>query len=554
MSLRLRRFLFLCSSIVLFGAAFPWLFMFKGEIMRISISLRALGDIGGVLLTIAGVACAVGPRLRERLMSTARELDASSPSIQNRVLWGSVSLYSIIVLSHKLRAQSLISTHAYDLGFFSNICWNTAHGNWFLSSELERNFMAMHVNWILWPLAFFYKMGGDARILLVAQTAFVAATLPILWSLVRNVTGSFAAGALAVLLFVCSPYINQSVANDFHPDLWLLPCLMASLLCWRRANRIGTIGFALLAILAKEDVSVVVCAWGALLFFDKRWRWTGGVLFAASLVIFVFQIKFFIPKFLDSSQTSLLFYRYAFLGKGYAAIDPVLLIDAFGHEPTKYLRLAAYLLPVGGLTCLAPAFLFPAFISALPHLLSCAGTQLDLADIYAMPSQPFLFCGAAFGAVTLARRVGPQRIGAIVGALVAIAGIGLFASPSYFQSKNLTRMGAFNEMKALIPPNASLLAQQNLFPQFDTRRYIQIFPIGDSFPGLKKAYMLNPEFVVCDRIGNSQPFKAAVLADAIAGLERSAAYAKIFEKENFVAFRRTNEEPLQWQTRPKPIT
>jgi uncharacterized membrane protein len=45
-------------------------------------------------------------------------------------------IYLMGVISHKLRAHAVIGTHAYDLGFFSNICWNTFSGNWFFSSEL----------------------------------------------------------------------------------------------------------------------------------------------------------------------------------------------------------------------------------------------------------------------------------------------------------------------------------------------------------------------------------------------------------------------------------
>ena len=165
MSSRLNRFFIISSVLILFGALFPWVFMFQGRLFGIVISLRALGDIGGILLTLLGLVCFFSKRFHSRLLELARALDTSSPTLQLRVMFGFAVLYFILAVSHKFRSQSLISTHAYDLGFFSNICWNTAHGNWFFSSELERNFKGVHGNWILWPLAFFYKFGGDARIL-----------------------------------------------------------------------------------------------------------------------------------------------------------------------------------------------------------------------------------------------------------------------------------------------------------------------------------------------------------------------------------------------------
>jgi uncharacterized membrane protein len=546
------KFLRFGAAFVLIGALFPWMFMFKGDVFGIAISVRSLGALGGVGLMVAGLACFFSAAYRARLMDLARDLDGRSAAMKASVVLMAAALYLILVVSQKFRAHALLSTHAYDLGFFSNICWNTAHGNWFWSSELERNFMAVHVNWILWPLAFFYGFGGDAHVLLAAQAAFVAVSIPLVWLLVRHITGSFSAGLLGALLFVCSPYINHSASNDFHPDLWLLPCLMGSLLCWRTNKPAGTIALALLAILAKEDVSIVVCGWGLVLFID-RWRWTGAILMAASLTIFLFQTQIFIPQFLDGSEKSLLFYRYAFLKEGYRISAP-LFLTAIVHEPMKYARLAAYLVPVGGLTCLAPLFLIPPIISVLPHILSQAVTQLDLADIYSMPAQPFLFCGAAFGSMAFYKRFGPAKTGALASVLIFIAGAGLLKSPSYFQSKNLYRLDAFKEMETLIPKNASLLAQQNLYPHFDTRRLIQIFPDGNSFTLLKTAYLTNPDFVVCDRIGSALPFDGPFLAKSIASLEADPRYEKIFDKKDLVVFKRTKEEPLRWRTVPRPTT
>ncbi len=328
MSFHLKRFVAIISALILFGALFPWAFMFQGRVLGVSISLRALGDISGVGLIILGLIYFFSKNAQSRLLELARDLDASNSTMRARVLWGFTALYFILMVSHKLRSHSLLSTHAYDLGFFSNICWNTAHGNWFFSSELERNFMGMHVNWILWPLSFFYRLGGDARVLLIAQAAFVSASIPLLWKLVKNITTSFSAGMLGSLLFVCSPYINHSVSNDFHPDLWLLPCLMGSILSWRQNKPVTTVFLALLAILAKEDVSVVVCAWGMLLIF-KKWKGTGAILFAASLAIFLFHTQIFTPKFLGESQKSLLFYRYAFLSETATAPSiPLLFLKA----------------------------------------------------------------------------------------------------------------------------------------------------------------------------------------------------------------------------------
>ena len=101
--------------------------------------------------------------------------------------------------------------------------------------------------------------------------------------------------------------------------------------------------------------------------------------------------------------------------------------------------------------------------------------------------------------------------------------------------------------KSMISIDASMATQQNLQPHFDCRRYIQLFPFGDSMGNLKKRSLKNPEFVLADRIGNALPYNGDQLAESILALEANAAYDKIIEKENFILFKRRAVEALQWQ-------
>ncbi len=108
-------------------------------------------------------------------------------------------------------------------------------------------------------------------------------------------------------------------------------------------------------------------------------------------------------------------------------------------------------------------------------------------------------------------------------------------------------------MKSLVPADASLLAQQSLFPQFRHAPLHPNFPDRQQLsPDLKTSYLMNPEFVVCDRIGNALPFDEVFLAKSIAEWEANARYKKIFEKDNFIVFQRIQKEPLRWQQPLQP--
>jgi uncharacterized membrane protein len=508
-------------------AVFPWTFSYKGEVLGHSVSIRALGDVVGVGIAVMGGVLLLSRSFQAVCADIAASLEALPAQTQRRLMFAGVGLFVAGVISHKLRAHSMIDTHAFDLGFFSNICWNTAHGRWFFSSMLERNFIAVHTNWILWPLSVFYRLVPGAPILLIAQAVLLAAAIPILWRMTQSITGSYTAGAIAAFLFMSSPTLGQVFSNDFHPDIWQVPCLFASLWAWRQNKPVLLLLTAMGALLAKEDVSVVLCGYAIFLAAQKNWRTTGIILFLLSAVVLVIQTRFFIPHFLDENQQSVLFSRYTHLGNNFQEmgrnifLQPSVYVRAFFYDPAKFIRFACYFLPVAGLTLLSPLFLIPPFISVVPHLLSHAFTQLSLADIYALPSQPFIFIGAAYGAKRLLERLDPRRTVFLAGLLLVVGGVGIYQSPSYYRLSRPERVQAFREMSRLIPPDASLAAQQNIYPHFDGRQTIQIFSIRTAMPYLQTRVLENPDYVACDRVGNSSPFSSAVITADIADMEKN---------------------------------
>jgi len=536
----------------LFNALFPWLLSFQGLVHGWDVSIRTVGKGWAIILFMLAIAILTVPSVVDHLCRIAADLDALRPPESTRFIIICTAYYALGIASHKLRAQYTLGTHAFDLGFFSNICWNTLHGNWFYSSILERNFMAIHVNWILWPLSALYTLRLGASILLVAQAAFVSAAIPFLWLTVKDITGSFSAGGLASLLFVCSPVVGQHIANDFHPDSWQLPCLMSALWFWRHGRGQAMLAACALALLAKEDVSFVLSGFAVFLILRRENGTLGWELLLISVGVFLFHTQVFIPKFLNTNAKSVLFFRYRFLGNSYGEMltnlvrNPSVYAKAFAYQPVKYWRFLKYTLPALGLVFLDPLFLVPPVISVLPHLLSQAQTQLNLADIYAIPSLPFIFVGSAFGFSRLwgsGRWRGHEPKFAAI--CLMVAAIGIMNSPRFFEGESTDRLKAFYEIKKLVPPDVSMAAQQNLLPHFDDRRTIQIFPIGISMPALQTRFLTNPEYVVCDRVGNALPYNRKDLMKGITDLEANPSYQKAFEKVNFILFKR-RPEPERW--------
>jgi uncharacterized membrane protein len=259
-----------------------------------------------------------------------------------------------------------------------------------------------------------------------------------------------------------------------------------------------------------------------------------------------------IPGHLGAGSQSALYGRYPLLGSNFGEMirnlwqEPSRYGKAILYYPQKYGKLLGMLTPAGALVFLAPNFLIPVLISVLPHLLSQATTQLSLSDIYGVPPQPFIFLGSLYGALWLWKRTGERYAVPMAGVALIIAGIGVQMSPRFYRATPAQRRKAFQEVLARIPPDASVAAQQNLYPHVDARRTVQLFPIGVAMSELQTRYLKNPDYVLCDRRGNALPWNGDQLREAIAALESDPDYVKEIEQESFVVFRRISEGPAEW--------
>jgi uncharacterized membrane protein len=349
-----------------------------------------------------------------------------------------------------------------------------------------------------------------------------------------------------------SKTFSHSIGNDFHPDMWLLPCLMASLWFRAKGQRAAMVAVAAIALLAKEDVSVILSGYALFLMIRREERAWGFALLVIALGAFAFHVGYFIPKFIESKHTTLLAGRYHFLGDSFSDMalnlvrKPDVWLKALLYHPVKYVTFAMHMFPVGWLTVLSPTFLLPPVISAMPHILSQASTQLDLVDIYALPFLPFIFVGAAASwRKHHAGRFLSQR-GIVVAVACLIAGIGVMTSPRSFRSETRQRRSAFAALKKMVPPSASVAAQQNLYPHFDTREIVGLFPNECTAPELQRRRWSHPDYVIADRLGNPSPFPRELRDASITSMETNPDYEKVFDEQNFMLFRLKPGVSGQW--------
>lgn len=404
-----------------------------------------------------------------------------------------------------LRVHGTLHTSAFDLGFFDQIVWNTAHGRLFETTYTPHayNFAGQHFEPVLFLFAALYRLfGAGPRLLIVAQAVVVGAAAIPLYLVARRQGGVWPAVLLAAA-FLLAPQLERGVDFGFHPDL-LLPLFAFSAYAAQVYRRRALfLVFAALTLLVKEDAFLVVLALGWLAWFDGRRR-AGAAVAAAALLWGVVVLVFVMPA-LRHGYPSDLAERYGYLGD-----TPVSIVAGGLTHPARVVgHLAQFgtlatvlgMLAVAGfLPVFAPEALLAAVPPALVGLLATHPEQRSLDLQYAAPVLAVLFIAATRGLGVVRRCSGSGRLPAAVrhrrigghaalsvafaALAVAAAGVGFLMRGPYppggaYASGRFRGDGdgaALTRVARLIPADASLSAQTGLLPHLSQRTVQYEFP------------------------------------------------------------------------------
>jgi len=400
-----------------------------------------------------------------------------------------------------LRVYRTLHAAAFDLAFFDQILWNTAHGRWFETSYVAYNFLGQHFEPVLLPFAALYRLGAGPQTLIVAQAAGAAlAALP-LYAAGRRLLPAGAAALLACA-YLLTPALQRGVDFGFHPDLFEPLAAFGALaaLLWRR-DRLFLLAFAALLLL-KEDAFLVALALGWIALLRGR-RGLGLAAMAAALLWGALVLGVAMPALRHGAGSDLA-ERYGYLGSQPATI----LSGALSHPDRVLSQLAApapataafgLLASFALLPLLAPEILLAAVPAALVGLLSTHPPQRSLDLQYGAPVLALIAIAALFGAARGAawlQRPGPRttrwpahRLRAnaasalAAGALCAALAAGFLRGPfpperdaAGWRFADDGSAAALARVARLIPADATLSAQTGLAPHLSQRRVQWEFP------------------------------------------------------------------------------
>jgi uncharacterized membrane protein len=378
----------------------------------------------------------------------------------------------------------------YDLGIFDQTVYHYSHFQVPASSlKPLPDILADHFSPILALLAPLFWLWDDARTLLLVQALLLALAAVPIFLIVRDRLGRIPAYLLTASYLVFWG-IQAGVASEFH-ELAFAPLLMSLVLLAVERARWGWYWVALIALLCvKEDFSLFAIFLGLYLLTMREWR-RGAVTLGLGVVWYVVVIKLIMPA-LDP-QGVYVHWMYGQFGSNAASAawkavsHPGFTVSTLFGNATKRHTLEYLFVPFLCLSLCSRAVLLviplvaERFLSTFTHLWTTH-------YYYSFQIAAILVIGSAFGIQTLlglvhrtnlnvSRRVERGAVLVLTGAVLVLnvqfaRGFPInYLIHSAFYATPPFAPGAARAV-ALIPPSASVAAQDTLVPHLSARQTV----------------------------------------------------------------------------------
>lgn len=169
----------------------------------------------------------------------------------------------------------------FDLAIIHQTFWNTARGDWFAQTIHPNSYLGDHAELAVVILAQIYRLWQDPRMLLVMQALALGLAAWPLWKIARlrigpkdpvSWHGVTMAGLIAAA-WLLSPAAQNAALFEFHLVPFAIAPIFFALLAYERGEKRAFVLWAIAALLAREDVALVIGSIGILAWMEKKPKW-----------------------------------------------------------------------------------------------------------------------------------------------------------------------------------------------------------------------------------------------------------------------------------------
>jgi len=224
-------------------------------------------------------------------------------------IWSLFSLSLLIWLITYFHMFDRFSLGAFDSGIYGNIAFNTASGDPFYSSILEKNHLGEHFSPIVAIFSPLYLIKSDLRWLLTVQAISFSLVPIIIYRISGNYTKSksekiLVSLSLSILWLIYTP-MRSAMNFPFHPSSIASPIILLAF-AYLIEGKLGKMSIILISLLFfKENLTFVLIGFSLYLFFQKRDYKKSIFLFIIGITTLIFIVLFFIPHINGGSYDKL---------------------------------------------------------------------------------------------------------------------------------------------------------------------------------------------------------------------------------------------------------
>lgn len=440
-----------------------------------------------------------------------------------------IFVYTILLSYFTIQKYYAFNSFAWDFGNYHQALWTTLNGGklFYFTPELYQipsgSFFGLHFSPILFLLLPVYAAYQTPGTLFVFQSFIIAlGALPLYWFTRDSLKSRLAAVGFSAV-YLLYPPLQGANWFDFHTQAFLPLFFFSAIYCLKKEKAMLYFAFIILALAVAESVPIVVLFIGfyALWIYRKAFLQTikqktvsdkrilipfVTIVLALSYLIFARWIKStFFPI---DPRFSTFYYASDFWRVLGVAGDPILMPLQIVTNPSRAfqaLTFDANLKLIFILLIFGPV-LFLSFRSSIviitlgwlgPALLSNHKSYYVLGIHYPLYFIPFVFLAAVEGTKKLVPTLDIKKLGVITTSLLIIGvASSLLVSPlSPLVSTTATYVSFFSEyhppvitthdetlqkIVELVPPNASILTQNNIFPQVSGRLNAYVLPLPNA--------------------------------------------------------------------------
>jgi len=383
-----------------------------------------------------------------------------------------------------LRHYSFNSTY-FDLGCFEQGLWTTLEGSFFWNSPHNASQFGVHNSPILFLLLPIYKLFPFSETLLITQTILLALAAIPLYYIGKKYLDSWG-GLVFSIIYLLYPALHGINLFDFH-ELAFLPLILFLSLYYLITNQIrGFVITSLIALMIKEDVSLLLIALTAYAIYSHRYsskqqKWVMYILIFIYISWLLISFQYIIPYFNPQG--------YAFSSR-YDTTGGI--SDILTHNFLyKLVYIFLLLIPLGFTPIAAPDILL-VLTPSLAEILLQSNVAYRITTQYSALLIPVLFVSAIIGTQRVSKKMSdikPRFSRYILPGLLLLGILSfLLCTPApvspwtlyYKFSPNQCQYNIDEHAQLLkdvidsIPPDASISTQNNLASHLSKRFNIYI--------------------------------------------------------------------------------